>query len=361
MRHGSETICSSDELCSRSRPDDELSPITELGKEQGLLRCGRSALLSASILAAVCVLLVLSAQHLSSSTQGRSNLLGSCSDSTICSRYALLRSVGARLGSLRHRKGTAGVQTQPADLENGRESAHRSSSVEDDEIATGGFSLPYSLVTAPVVAAEHLVQREARAELGGVNPFSSGPSMEQSKSAGLPEFRAGQVVHISTSQGQLPLFVDGQADAAGDVPVHGFRQGVKYQGFIRIGQKAKGISYPRTADILHAMYKTPKGTSASETRVSGSMQLHGAADEQVKVTLAMVPDSGVMTTVNTRAMPSPQGALQFNPNFVHGIPGAPHSLPAPSSPRAIAQRAQQQQVCTCVATPCLLASVDADV
>jgi hypothetical protein len=289
-----------------------------------------------AIATAACCLLVLYHRR-----SGASALLGPCSDSTICSRYALLRSAG---GQLQH--------TGP----HSRATLSEESRVD---VVTGGFSfqgLGAGLVTAPVAAAADLVQREAQStQAAPASPSAASKqtlpdSREPAASAtggfslsesqlGLPRFSVGQVLHISTSQGRLPLFVDGAMDAKGDVPVHGFREGLRYEGYIRVGDKARGISYPPSSSILHAMYKIPR--EERETSVRGSVKLHNT-EETVTGQLAIAPDNGVMTTINTRAMATPDGALAFNPNFVYGSPAAPLSR-AFAPLRAISQRVQQQR------------------
>jgi len=303
-----------------------------------MMRGGTAAAVCAlAIATAACCLLVLYQR----SSSGAAGLLGPCSDSTICSRYALLRSAG---GQLQH--------TGP----------HSSATVSEEsrvDVATGGFSFPglgAGLVTAPVAAAADLVQREAQSpQAAPASPSAASKqtlqdSREPAASAigafslsdsqlGLPRFSAGQVLHISTSQGRLPLFVDGAMDAKGDVPVHGFREGLRYEGYIRVGDKARGISYPPSSSILHAMYKIPR--AERETSVRGSVKLHNT-EETVTGKLAVAPDNGVMTTINTRAMATPDGAMAFNPNFVYGSPAAPLSR-AFAPLRAISQRVQQQR------------------
>ena len=263
---------------------------------------------------AACCLLVVSVVHHGGA--GARALLGPCSDSTICSKYALLRHEGRNL---------------PHAQRTGPRIAQRESAGEDSRVAaaTGGFSFPglgAGLVTAPVVAAEHLVQS------------ATGLSLAEGE-LGLPRFSRGQVLHISTSQGRLPLFVDGAMDGRGDVPVHGFREGVRYEGYIRVGDKASGISYPPSSSLLHAMYKIPR--SERETSVQGSVKLHDA-EEPVTGKLAIAPDNGIMTTINTRAMATPDGSMAFNPNFVYGSPAAPRNG-ALAPLRAISQRVQEQR------------------
>ena len=287
-----------------------------------------------AVVGGLCLWLALVLQHRGSNvntTDARSALLGPCLDSTICSRYALMRSAGGQL---------------PAPKAQGSASRRARSG---EAAATGGFSfLDISgLVTAPAVAAEHLVQRETRGVLNEDEPSSSSPlksanptgksqkQIDQS-TAELPEFHISQVLHISTSQGRLPLIVDGKADASGDIPVHGFREGIRYEGFIRVGKKADGITYPPTSSILHAMYTIPR--TERETNVHGLL----ADQEAVTGKLAIAPDNGIMTTINTRAMATPDGALAFNPNFVYGAPGTPRSI-ASTPLRAIIHRVDQQR------------------
>jgi hypothetical protein len=298
-----------------------------------MVRGGTAAAVCVLVIAtAACCLLVLYQRR-----SGASALLGPCSDSTICSRYALLRSAG---GQLQH----IGPHSRAIVSEESRV-----------DLATGGFSfqgLGAGLVTAPVAAAADLVQREAQsaASPSAASEQTLPDSREPAASAtggfslsesqlGLPRFSAGQVLHISTSQGRLPLFVDGAMDAKGDVPVHGFREGLRYEGYIRVGDKARGISYPPSSSILHAMYKIPR--AERETSVRGSVKLHNT-EETVTGQLAIAPDNGVMTTINTRAMATPDGAMAFNPNFVYGSPAAPLSR-AFAPLRAISQRVQQQR------------------
>jgi hypothetical protein len=280
------------------------------------MRSGRAAA-AASVVAltfafvAGLLLVAWSPQSRDSASSATAALLGACSDSTICSRYALLRSTSV----------SAPAQlTGPA-----RRRGRQRREARDDDVATGGFSLPESLVTAPVVAAAHFVQAEAQ-------------SSETQSIGGVPQFHAGQVLHISTSQGKLPLFVDGASDDKGDVPVHGFREGVRYVGYIRVGSKANGISYPPSS-MLHAKYKMPR--SEHETSVRGHVKLQGER-EAVMGKLAIAPDNGVMTTINTRAMATPQGSMAFNPNFVYGVPASPRSS-AFAPLRAISNRVQQQR------------------
>jgi hypothetical protein len=37
-------------------------------------------------------------------------------------------------------------------------------------------------------------------------------------------------MHVDTSHGRLPLVVDSAPDSEGDVSVHGFREGLRYEG-----------------------------------------------------------------------------------------------------------------------------------
>lgn len=132
---------------------------------------------------------------------------------------------------------------------------------------------------------------------------------------------AGQVLHISTPQGNLPLMVDAGMDEHGDVAVHGFREGIRYDGFIRLGAKRDGISFPRS--VLHSL--DPSGKDASqEVKVEGDAEIDGHK-ERVQGLFAAVQDNGIVTTVNTRAYPNAQGGLSYNNNFVYGAAGTPRT------------------------------------
>ena len=149
----------------------------------------------------------------------------------------------------------------------GSENAEHGARIAAEEAATGGFTVPESLLTAPVLAAEDLVRQESQADGSDTwgaaiqvgrahNRVDGGRSADALQTLRL---HTGQVLHIGTGEGRLPLVVDGEADARGDIPVHANARGVRYEGSIRVGTKFDGISFPEASALRSSLAASRSG------------------------------------------------------------------------------------------------------
>ena len=163
---------------------------------------GAGALLAAF---ATCCMLIL----ILSSDSTKIQLLPkfACTDSSICSKYALLR---------------AGPTTKTS----GERSKSSASSMH-----LRRTSWSRDLLDAPLVATTNFVQSRILQASGNQTArrlaldlaierltFLAGSMQHQA-----PDLQRGSIVHLSTEQGNLPLFVDGRPDNSGYIPVHAFR------------------------------------------------------------------------------------------------------------------------------------------
>jgi len=181
-------------------------------------------LTAAAILAAILVASVALSRLMDAESE--TSLLGwGCTDPTICSKWSLLRT------KRQHQVGPEGAGSAlPApqiSTARGRHGRRRGGS--------------HSLLTSPFDAAASIFRRE-RNIVSKTPPTSSvrGSRKQQQRAApplvGHPsheaglDLRAGSVLHVDTAHGRLPLVVDSAPDAEGDVSVHGFREGLRYEG-----------------------------------------------------------------------------------------------------------------------------------
>lgn len=141
-----------------------------------------------------------------------------CTDPSICSKWSLLRTSKHQRQGGPDGAGSAPHAPQPS-------AARRRHGRQED--SGGGGS--HSLITAPLDAAARIFRRVARGsrkqQQRAAPPLFGHPSHE----AGL-DLRKGSTIHVDTSHGRLPLIVDSAPDAEGDVSVHGFREGLRYEG-----------------------------------------------------------------------------------------------------------------------------------
>ena len=209
----------------------------------------------------------------------------------------------------------------------GSENAEHGARKAAEEAATGGFTVPESLLTAPVLAAEDLVRQESQADGSDTwgaaiqvgkahHRVDGGLSADALQTLSL---HTGQVLHIRTGEGRLPLVVDGEADARGDIPVRANAKGVRYEGSIRVGTKFDGISFPEASPLRSSLAASRSG---QETDMQESIR-RPAAGRTVPSQLAISPDGGLTATINSRVVPTPQGAVHVDRGLAHGSPGSP--------------------------------------
>jgi len=243
------------------------------------------------------------------------SLLGwGCTDASICSKWSLLRTKQVQRNSKRSDPSKVGAASHPRERR-----GRRGGGVEES-----GRS--HSLVTAPLDAAASILERNLRFPLRGERRSSAAAAARAtaqprplvghpSLAAGL-NLRKGSLLHVETSHGRLPLIVDGAPDADGDVSVHGFREGLKYVGKLRVRALADGISFPPSS-MLRAAEGATRGDAEEEVR--GTAQVDGL-QKAVGGKLWMTQDNGVVTTINTRAQPNGDNALSYAHDFKY-VPG----------------------------------------
>ena len=239
----------------------------------------------------------------------------------------------------------------------GSENAEHGARKAAEEAATGGFTVPESLLTAPVLAAEDLVRQESQADGSDTwgaaiqvgrahHRVDGGLSADALQTLSL---HTGQVLHIRTGEGRLPLVVDGEADARGEIPVHANARGVRYEGSIRVGTKFGGISFPEASPLRSSLAASRSG---QETDTQERLR-RPAAGRTVPAQPAISPDGGLTATIDSRVVPTPQDALHVDRDLAHGSPGSPAAegrigglaaLSAPRRPGTERPRARSRRV-----------------
>ncbi|EKX47356.1 hypothetical protein GUITHDRAFT_137535 [Guillardia theta CCMP2712] len=166
---------------------------------------------------------------------------------------------------------------------------------------------------------------------------ASGNQTTRSVQHQAPDLQPGSIVHLSTEQGNLPLFVDGRPDNSGYIPVHAFREGLRYDGFITIGMKGSELQYPPPS-LLHAGQQGRDRQRMAKIRG----RLEGASGEAVKGELAL--ESSASRPRRQQQTKHVQRAAAQTPSAAAAAQAAHASKPSPVLGQTSQQHKQLKRV-----------------